>query len=424
MDMATPRRRAVITGLGLVTPIGCDRASFWQALVSGQSGIRRFENFDPSALPTKIGAEILDFDARVYLDKKDRKRLNVMPRSAQLALAASQLALTDAGLDKDKVDPTRFGVVLGTGVLPTFMSDLRAAAHASVLPGQTEVDLEKWGEQGLPLIPPMWMLSHIPNMVSCHVSILQNAQGPCNTIVQSDLGSLLAIGEAYRAIVRGRADIFLAGGADTLVNPLNTARFCLFSPLSRRNDEPARACRPFDRQRDGQVLSEGAGILVVEELEHARQRGASVVAEIVGFASAFDSKCSGAGLARALRRSLAEAQANPGDLDHVGAHGLSTVPGDIWEAAALREVFGPGEPVFAPKSYFGNMGAGSSVVELAASLLALQHGELPATLNYDEPDPACPVAVSRIVQPAIRSSVLKIGTTELGQCAAVVCRKL
>jgi 3-oxoacyl-[acyl-carrier-protein] synthase II len=422
--MAISCRRAVITGLGLVTPIGCDRASFWTALVNGQSGVRRFATFDPAALPCQFGGELLDFDARTYLDKKDRKRLNVMPRTAQLAVAASQCAMADAGLNKEKLEPTRFGVVLGTGVLPTFMSDLRAAAHASVLPDRAEVDLQKWGEVGLPLIAPMWMLSHVPNMVSCHVSILQNAQGPCNTIVQSDLGALLALGEAYRAIVRDRADVFLAGGADTLVSPLNMARFCLFTPLSRRNDDPAHACRPFDRQRDGQVLGEGAGVLVVEELEHACRRGAAILAEVVGFASAFDGQRSGAGLARVLRSSLAEARLNPGDLDHVNAHGLSTVPDDAWEAAALREAFGPGEPVFAPKSYFGNLGAGSGAVELAASLLALQHGELPATLNYDEPDPACPVAVSRIVQPAIRSSVLKISTTELGQCAAMVCRKL
>lgn len=417
-------RRVVITGLGLVTPIGCDAGSFWHALMGGQSGVRRLQGFDPAALPTQIGAEVLGFDAREYLDKKDRKRLNVMPRTAQLALAASQRAIADAALDKERLDPTRFGVVLGTGVLPTVLSELRAAAHASVLPDRPEVDLEKWGEVGLPLIPPMWLLSHVPNMVPCHVSILHNAQGPCNAIVQSDLGGLLALGEAFRAIAHNRADVFLAGGADTLVSPVNIARFCLFAPLSRRNDDPARACRPFDRQRDGQVLGEGAGVLVLEEMEHARRRDARILAEVVGFATAFDGHRSGAGLARAIGASLAQAETEPTILDHVNAQGLSTIPGDTWEAAGLRQAFGPGEPVFAPKSYFGNLGAASGPVELAASLLALQHGELPATLNYDEPDPACPVALSRIVQPAIRSCVLKIGTTELGQCAAIVCRKM
>jgi 3-oxoacyl-[acyl-carrier-protein] synthase II len=417
-------RRVVITGLGLVTPIGCDAASFWQALIDGQSGVRRIQSFDPAALPAQIGGEVLGFDARDYLDKKDRKRLNVMPRTAQLAVAASQRAIGAAALDKDKLDPTRFGVVLGTGVLPTVLSELRLAAQACVVPDRPEIDLEKWGEVGLPLIAPMWLLSHVPNMVSCHVSILHNAQGPCNAIVQSDLSSLLALGEAYRAIAHNRADVFLAGGADTLVSPLNMARFCLFAPLSRRNDDPAHACRPFERQRDGQVLGEGAGVFVLEDLEHARRRNAPILAEVIGFATAFDGDLAGAGLARAIRASLAEARTEPAFLDHINAQGLSTVPGDAWEAEGIRQAFGPGEPVFAPKSYFGNLGAGSNAIELAASLLALQHGELPATLNYDEPDPACPVALSRIVQPAIRSCVLKIGTTELGQCAALVCRKV
>jgi 3-oxoacyl-[acyl-carrier-protein] synthase II len=417
-------RRVVITGMGLVTPIGCDPATFWQALRNGQSGVRRIQGFDPAALPTQIGAEVLGFDARDYLDKKDRKRLNVMPRTAQLAVAASQRALGDAALDKDTLDPTRFGVVLGTGVLPTVLSDLGGAAQLSVLPDRPEVDLEKWGQTGLPLIPPMWLLSHVPNMVACHVSILHNAQGPCNTIVQSDLSGLLALGEAYRVIAHNRADVVLAGGADTLVSPLNMARFCLFASLSQRNDDPARACRPFDRQRDGLVLGEGAGVLVLEELEHARRRGAPVLAEVIGFATAFDGERSGAGLARAIAASLAEAGAKTTDVDHVNAQGLSTVPGDAWEAAGLRQAFGVGEPVFAPKSYLGNLGAGSGGVELAASLLALQHGELPATLNYDEPDPACPVAVQRVSRPIARSTVLKVGTTELGQCAALVCRGL
>lgn len=276
--MVCTSRRAVITGLGLVTPLGAGRAVFWQALMNGQSGVRRIQAFDPSALPTQIGAEIIDFDPRAYLDKKECKRLNIMARAAQLALAASQQALSDADLDKQQLAPARFGVVLGAGVLPTVLSELRAAAQVSVAAGRPEIDLEKWGEQGLARIPPMWLLSHVPNMVACHVSILHNAQGPCNTMVQSDLGSLLALGEAYRAIVHNRGDVFLAGGADSLVGPLNMARFCLFAPLSRRNDEPARACRPFDRGRDGQVLGEGAAVFVLEEFEHARRRGANIPA--------------------------------------------------------------------------------------------------------------------------------------------------
>ncbi|MBY0524544.1 MAG: beta-ketoacyl-[acyl-carrier-protein] synthase family protein [Gemmataceae bacterium] len=421
--MTTSSRRAVITGLGVVTPIGCGAGAFWDSLTHGRGGVRRIQTFDPSELPTQFGGEVLDFDARQYLDKKDRKRLNVMPRSAQLAVVASQLALTHAALDKERVDPTRFGVVFGAGLLPTLMSELKDAAPVSIDPATGGVDLDRWGEQGIPLIPPMWMLSHVPNMVACHVSILHNAQGPLNSIVQSDLGSLLALGEAYRAIVYNRADVMLTGGGDTLTSPFNLARFCLFAPLSRRNDQPTRASRPFDRQRDGLVLGEGAGVIVLEELEHARQRGARIIAELVGFSAGFDRERTGTGLARVIRNALTEAHAEVEDVDHVNAHGLSTVPDDLWESAGLREALGAGAPVFAPKSYFGNLGAGSSAVELAASLLAFEHDSVPATLNQEEPDPACPVAVSGVSRPVTRPCVVKIGTTELGQCAALVCRR-
>jgi 3-oxoacyl-[acyl-carrier-protein] synthase II len=332
----------------------------------------------------------------------------------------------DARLEKEQIDPTRFGVEFGAAVIPNELKDLAAAAQVSTN-GRPSVDLEKWGELGLPLIPPMWMLNHVPNMMACHVSILLNAQGPNNTITQSEVASLLALGEAYRIICRDRADIFLAGGADAKLIPISLMRHCLFGRLSRRNEAPESACRPFERRRDGLVLGEGAGVLLLEELEHARRRGASVYAEIVGFGSAFDPRRSGCGLARAIRSALAEAEISAADVDHINAHGASTPTDDIWEARAVDEVFGDCRPpvsVFAAKSYFGDLGAASGTTELAASLLALRHGTLPATLNHEETDPACPVTVSRAERAVIRPYVLKIGLTELGQCAAVVCRKM
>ena len=216
-------------------------------------------------------------------------------------MAAARLAADDAGLERTTLDPKRFGVVFGAGTIPGDLADLGPLAQACFDPDTGRVDYRRWGRDGLPLVPPMWMLNHVPNMVSCHVSILHNAQGPCNTITQTDVASLLGPGRGPPgAVRRGRADLFLVGGGDTGINPISYVRQSLFAPLSRRNAEPERACRPFDRQRDGLVLGEGGGVLVLEELEHARRRQAPIYAEVIGFGSAFDRGGSGKGLARAI----------------------------------------------------------------------------------------------------------------------------
>jgi 3-oxoacyl-[acyl-carrier-protein] synthase II len=422
--MTLPYRRTVITGLGVVTPVGHGAAPFWEALCAGRGGVRPITSFDASALPARFGGEIRDFDALTYVEKSQRKRLKMMARTIQFAVAAARLAADDAGLGTAPPEPERFGAIFGTGTIPGNLADIAPAARAS-LDGE-RVDFLKWGREGLPLIPPTWMLNHVPNMVSCHVSILHDARGPCNTITQTGVASLLALGEARRALRRGRADLFLAGGADARVNAISFVRQALFAPLSRRNEEPDRACRPFDRRRDGLVLGEGGGALVLEELEHARRRNAPIRAELVGFGAAFDRDRSGDGIARAIGAALAEAGIGPEALDHVNAEGASTPEGDAREARGLRAALGGAAEsvsVFAAKSYFGHLGAGSGAAELAASLLALRHGLLPATLNYEEPDPACPVVVSARPREVGRPYFLKVGFTDAGQCAALVVRK-
>jgi 3-oxoacyl-[acyl-carrier-protein] synthase II len=424
--MRSSSRRAVITGIGVVSPLGLDLISFWDALRSGRSGVRPIASFDTSGLPVQFGGEILGFDAKNYVDKKERKSLKVMARTIQLAVAGAQLALDDGHVDKQQLDPARFGVEFGAGLIATELPELGPAAQVSANCQPGVVDLEKWGHEGLGVMPPLWMLKYLPNMPACHISILHNAQGPNNSITQTEVSSMLALGEACRIIGRGQADLFLVGGADSKLNPLSLVRQSLFEPLSHRNDAPEKASRPFDRDRDGLVVGEGAGVFVVEELEHARKRNARIYAEVVGFGASFDRDRRGPGLARAVRAALADADITPDRIDHVNAQGCSTVEGDIWEAKGLDEVFGgcqPPLPVFAPKSYFGNLGAGSGTTELAASLLALENGVLPATLNYERPDPACPVTVVAAPQPVRRDHVLKISFTEMGQCAAVVCRK-
>jgi 3-oxoacyl-[acyl-carrier-protein] synthase II len=417
-------RRVVVTGIGLVTPIGLGLPAFRESLHAGRGGVRALRSFDAAALPVRIGAEVEGFDARVYLEKKDRKNLKMMVRTIQLAVAGARLALGEGRLDPGALDPGRFGVTLGTGTIPGEVGDLGEAARASFDERAGQIDLARWGAEGLARIPPMWMLNHVPNMPACHVSILHNAQGPSNTITQSDAAGLLALGEAVRVLQRDAADLMLAGGSDTRVNPISLVRYSLFGRLSRRNEEPGRACRPFDRRRDGQVLGEGAGVLLLEEREHALRRGALVWAEVLGFASGFDAGRTGAGLARVVRTALAEAGVRPEDLDHVNAHAGGSVEDDPWEARGLREALGGAAvPVVAIKSYVGNLGPGAAGVELAASLLALRDGRTPATLNHEETDPACPIWVAREPRAVCRPCVLKVSCTEQGQCGALVCRR-
>lgn len=414
--------RVVITGLGLVSPIGQDKESFLTSLLARKSGVRRIRTFDPSELYSKIGGEIEGFDPRNYLDKKDRKRLNQMVRGFQYAVAASQLALNDAQIVRDKVDPAKFGVILGSGTIPGDIGELGPAALASVELEKRQVDLRRWGEKGLEVIPPMWMLNHIPNMVSSHVSIVQNAQGPCNTITQTNAGGLLALGEALRFLRAGRGNMYLIGGADMRINPVTMSRYFRFCKLSTRNDEPEKACRPFDKQRDGKVLGEGAGLLLMESLEHAQDRGAPIYAEITGFGSTFDAQRDGAGVARALNFALQQAGITAADVDHVNANAVGDPQGDIWEAQGIASVFGDRTPVIALKGYFGDIGPGAAVLELAGSLLGWQKGMLPATLNHEETEPRCPIRVSREEAPPRKEHLIKLACTELGQVAAVVVK--
>src|SRR5437660_1902725 len=390
--MTPTSRRVVITGLGLLTPLGFDPAAFWAALMAGKSGVRALSQPGAAELPVRIAGELPGFDAKKILSgKEERKSLKMMARTVQMGVACAKLAFADAGVDRAKLDSTRFGVGVGASLIPTDLDDL-ATASALCASGPAGVDLRKWGAEGVREVQPLWMLKYLPHMVACHVSILLDAQGPNNSITETDVAGILALGEAARIIGRDDADFFLVGASDSKVTPLSLVRQCTFAALSRRNDAPERACRPFARDRDGWVIGEGAGMMAVEELGHARRRGARIYAEVVGFGAAFDRRRDGAGLARAVRAALKQAGIGPEAVDHVNAHGLGTPETDAWEARGLNAVFGTAVPVFAPKSYFGNLSAAAGPVELAASLLALRHGTVPRTLNCDDPDPACPVA--------------------------------
>jgi 3-oxoacyl-[acyl-carrier-protein] synthase II len=423
-------RRAVITGCGALTPIGNSAGEIWTAMSQGRSAVAPISAFDASKLPCRIAGEIKDFAARKHLDNKNEvekamgKSLKLMARTIQLGLIAAKFAMQDARLARGQYDPTRFGIIFGSGLIAIEVDDIVNAARAALDNPEKRVDLLGWGDKGLETIEPTWMLKYLPNMAACHVSVLFDLQGPSNSITQDDVASLNALGEALRHIGRGQADAFLVGGADSKISYLSQARHNLFLPLSRRNDDPSRACRPFDRDHDGTVFGEGATVLVVEELEHARKRGARIDAEVVGFASAFDGGHDGSGLARAIGRALNEAGIGPDDLDHVNAHGCGAPDLDRIEARGLKSALGAAVPVFGAKGLMGNLGPAAGVTELGFSLHAFANGILPATLNHEQRDPDCPVVVhAHGLRPIRKPYALKTGLTDLGQCSAVVIRK-
>ena len=411
-------RDTVITGLGIVSPVGIGRDAFWQALQAGQSGIREITQFDTRNLHVKIGGELPDFEPKLYV--KPRKSLKVMSREIQLGVASAALAVEDAALDTAAVDPARFGVVYGSQMLYAEPHELRDLYAACVEAG--EFHFERFGEQFPNQMFPLWMLKYLPNMAASHIGIAHGARGPNNSIVLGDVSSLLAIIEATTVIARGSADLMLVGGCGSRLS-VTPLMYRGDLQLSRRNDDPQSACRPFDAQRDGMVNAEGAGTLVLESRRHAAARGAKILGTIAGYGMAHcGADTSAVGLQMAiedsLRRSLRQTDMGRGDLGHVNAHGLSTRQQDAAEAKAIRNVCHD-IPVTAPKSFFGNLGAGGGTLELAASLLGMQNGQIPRTLNYEQPDAECPVNV--VAEPYLTTnrSFVALNQSATGQAVAV-----
>lgn len=436
--MATQPRRAVITGIGVFSPIGMDASSYWQSLVEGKSGVRAITHMDVREFPCRVAATVPQFDEKFAKESlrnpkdpkdkeaKDRqKSLKVMARTVQLGVCAAQFAMNESGMTKGMMDPTRMGVEFGAAIIHTELDDIARAAKISTncVPGA--INMQTWGDAGLKEINPLWMLKYLPNMPACHASIMHDIQGPSNTITVGDCASLLALGEAFRILNRDLVDFVLVGGTESKLNPLNYVRQSLLQPVtSTKNDTPAKAVRPFDRDRDGIALGEGAAALTLEELNHAQARGARIFGEVCGFASGFDRDHQGKVIARVIRKALADANITPADVDHVNAHGLGTVESDRWEAAGLREVFGKEVPIWAGKGFFGALGPAGSLIELLASLLALEKGQLPATLNCENPDPSCGLLIhNRGMRTVTKPYVLKLSFTDLGQVAALVIRK-
>ncbi len=426
--MAETSPRVVITGVGVVSPVGIGNDAFWRNLSSGRSGIDFMEAFVRSDLPCKFAAEVQDFDAMGYL--RQRKMLKVMSRDIQLGVSSANLAMEDAGLSRGDVDPDRLGVEFGAGRISSTPQELAQAA-SDCADAQEAFEYTRWGEGSMGKIAPLWLLKQLPNMPACHVSIEFDARGPNNTITSRDASALLALAEATRTIQRGAADAMIVGACSSNVDPVDIARMNLMDSLSHTGEDPKRACRPFDMNRDGSIVGEGAATFVVELYEHAVARGADIYAEVIGLGAGCDGTgyangAGGTGLVRAIQKALQQAQLRPDELGHINAHGKSTQRDDLVEARAYHRAMGTAAervPVTAMKSYFGNFDAGSGAVELAGTVLALRHQQIPMTLNYETPDPNCRLNVIRDSPLRSRSSAaMTVNRTDVGQCAAAVLR--
>jgi 3-oxoacyl-[acyl-carrier-protein] synthase II len=390
-------RRVVVTGLGVVAPNGVGKEAFWDACCNGRSGVGPIRSFDASQHPVKIAAEVHDFDVTPHLRTCQRKSLKIMGRAMRFAVGAAGLAIQDSGLDWGREDPTRVGVVMGTGLVPVELPELMPTL-ANSCDADGNLDTASLGQKGSGALFPLWILKYMPNMVAAHISLAFNAQGPNSTITTACAAGTQAVGEAFRLIARGDAEIVLTGGADSRIDPLLILAYTALGALSR-SDRPAQeVSRPFDGKRDGFVLGEGAGVLMLEELERAKKRGATIYAEILGLGSSFDAYTAtqpdpeGRGAARAIAEALREARTDYRDVDYINAHGTSTRLNDRMETAAVKRVFGEGAralPMSSIKSMVGHLIGAAGAVEAIAMALSLSSGVLPPTINQTQKDPEC-----------------------------------
>ena len=373
-------RRVVVTGLGMVTPVGLDVASTWEALIAGRSGVDYITAFDAQNFPVRIAAEVKGFEPQRYLDRKEARR---MDRFVQFAVAASLQAVEMAKLRLDPENADSVGVIIGSGI-----------GGLLTLSEQFEVLFAKGPGRISPFLVPMM----IADMAAGQVSILLGARGPNYAITSACASGAHAIGEAYETIRRGDAEVMIAGGSEAPITPIGVAGFASMRALSFRNDDPPRASRPFDAERDGFVIGEGAAVLVLENLDFARERGAPLLAEIVGYGATADAYHitapaeGGEGGLRAMRMALAKAGLRPEEIDYINAHGTSTPLNDALETAAIKALFGQHAyriPVSSIKSMVGHLLGAAGALEAAACVLALQHGVIPPTINLEHPDPEC-----------------------------------
>lgn len=439
-------RRVVITGLGLVTPIGIGAQAVWNALIEGKPGVKRITAFDPACFASQVGGQIESLVVGNYVPKAYRKSTKVMARDIEIAVAAAYEAAKDAGLKTkcmiergeaegpSNVDSTRFGVNIGAGLICADLTEL-AGALATAVDEDGKFSIKKWGSEGMTNLTPLWLLKFLPNMLSCHVTIVHDAQAPSNTITCSEAASHLAIGEAFRIITRGAADVCICGGAESKINPMGLMRQQLLGRLSTtHNEQPETACRPFDTSRDGTAISEGGGLLILEELEHAKQRGARIYAELVGFGASANTHSwtephpEGKGITLAVTKALADADAAAETVDLIGTFGSGIPAHDQSEARGLHKALGDRTkciPALATKGAIGNNGAGAGAIDVAIAVMCMANNTVPAALNVKQVDPACGlnIVTGKPIDARINLAVTVAYALGGGQNAALVLKR-
>lgn len=391
-------RRVVITGMGWVTPLGHDIESVWRRLLAGESGIAPTTIFDARTFPTQFAGEVKGFELKPFLGAH-YERHATCSRNAGFALAAAEMAWRDAGLeDAPSVDPERIGVYLGGGEGPIDFDNFVAASMTGWDPEKRAFDAVAWAKVARARLTAIKEFEQDPNCAAGHIACRFNAQGPNFNTLTACAASTQALGEAALLIRRGDADVMISGGAHSMIHPLGVTGFNRLTALSTRNDSCLTASRPFDRTRDGFVLGEGAGILLLEEYENAKRRGARILAEIIGYGSTADAfrvtdmHEEGRGAIAAMRGALSDAGIAPQEVDYISAHGTGTEENDKIETRAIKAVFGEHArrvPISSVKSMFGHLIAGAGAVELITCVLAIRDGIVPPTINYSEPDPNC-----------------------------------
>ncbi|HUT59694.1 MAG TPA: beta-ketoacyl synthase N-terminal-like domain-containing protein [Phycisphaerae bacterium] len=397
-------RRVAITGLGVVTPAGLGIDAFWQSLLEGRSAVRQIAGFDASKFPCRIAGEMEDFSARKFVPRDYRKAVKVMARDIEIAVAAADMAFRDAGIitrgidpDHTDIDSTRLGCNIGAGLICSDLNELGMAVSTAVTDGK--FDMKLWGSAGMNNLTPLWLLKYLPNMLACHVTIIHGAEGPSNTITCGDASGHLAVGEAARLIARGAADAAVAGGAECKLNPMGLLRQGLLNRLCvNGNDSPAGACRPFDASHEGTVIGEGGGLVILEDLDRAKARGARIYAEFVGLGAACDpagidvTRPTAGSLHLAVRKAIDDAGIEPGEVDMVLAHGTGVDGEDRQEAQAWQTAMDGalGEtPAAALTGGIGSLFAGAGGVAVAAAAMALHTQTVPPTVNFSRPCDGC-----------------------------------
>jgi len=432
-----PERRVAITGIGVVTPAGLGVEPFWGGLAGGESFVKEITLWDAGRFPCSAGGQLENFSARAFVPKGYRKSVKVMARDIEIAVAAADLAFRDAGVTTRGIDPgkvdvdsKRLGCNIGAGLICTDLDELGAAVNTAVTDGK--FDLRLWGQSGMNNLTPLWLLKYLPNMLACHVTIIHGAEGPSNTITCGDASGHLTVAEAGRLIALGRADVVVAGGAESKLNPMGMLRQSLLNRLRTDGAAPAEACRPFDAAHAGSVVGEGGALLILEDLARAENRGARIYAELLGAGGACDpagvdvTVPTAGSLDLAVAKAIAQAGISPADVDLLVAHGTGVAEEDRLEALAWKSALGEraaSVPAAAITGAMGSLFAGAGAVEIAAAALALHHQQVPPTVNFQSPAPGCELNFAPRSRPAELNYAVTGAFSIGGQSGACVLKR-